>query len=276
MRNLKSLLAIFALPLFVFSCKKEKGPDLADKNLYIPVDIGHQYHYEVDSSYWTTDSSGVIKFEYRETYETDVPDNTGGLQTRVKIERKGDLSSGFGLVGYAYIQKYYNKNNKEYTIERTQNNIKYVLLRTPIVDGDSVNRNAKNFGQPDFWSAAHIERLYAQQAHTERMLGVDTSSGACNPALAGLSIFISCVGHACMYMGTLCLSCDGCHDQICNPYMLHGEPLHMQELRSQAVLIRDSNSLGCQMVASVLRLLQRSCHCFPCATFSPTFELRSV
>lgn len=166
MRNLKSLLAIFALSLFVFSCKKEKGPDLADKNLYIPVDIGHQYHYEVDSSYWTTDSSGVIKFEYRETYETDVPDNTGGLQTRIKIERKGDVNSGFGLVGYAYIQKYYNKNNKEYTIERTQNNIKYVLLHTPIVNGDSINRNAKNFGMPDFWSAAHIENSYSIPGNT--------------------------------------------------------------------------------------------------------------
>lgn len=161
MRILKSLLAIFVLSLIVVACKKDKGPDLADRSLYIPIDIGRQYQYEVDSSYWTTDSSGVVKYEYRETYETDVPDNTGGLQTRVKIERKGGVNAGFTLNGYAYIQKYYNKSSKEYTIEYTRNNIKYVLLVTPVDNSDSLNRNAKNMLTPEFWTASLIESNYS-------------------------------------------------------------------------------------------------------------------
>lgn len=161
MRAFKSLLAFLALSILVVSCKKDKGPDLTDRSLYMPVDLGRQYHYEVDSSYWTTDSSGVVKYEYRETYETDVPDNTGGLQTRIKMEKKGVNSAGFSLLGYAYIQKYYNKNAKEYTIELTRNNVKYVLLTTPIENGDSLNRNAKNLGTAEFWSASMIESNYS-------------------------------------------------------------------------------------------------------------------
>jgi len=157
MRIVKSLLAATAV-LVLFACNKDKGPDLADRSLYLPVDIGHQYEYQIDSMYWTTDSSGTISYMYRETYETDVPDNTGGLQTRIKTERRGGNAAGYTVLGYDYIQKYYNKNQKEWTVELLKSNIKYILLLAPIENGDSLNRNAKNLMLPQYWTATLIEK----------------------------------------------------------------------------------------------------------------------
>lgn len=163
--NLRNVfLALFSVSLFVVSCKKETEPDLEDHTLYAPVDLGRQYEYEVDSSFWTTDSSGVVSFRYRETYETDVPDNTGGLQTRIKMERDGGNLGGYQLSGYAYIQKYYNKTAKQYTVERTQNNEKFILLVSPLKAEDSLNRNAKNLLTPEYWTATMIEHSYSVTA----------------------------------------------------------------------------------------------------------------
>ncbi|MBL0913574.1 MAG: hypothetical protein IBJ09_14500 [Bacteroidia bacterium] len=196
MRTIKSLLAVSAVLVFFAACKKDKGPDLADRTLYLPVDIGHQYEYQIDSMYWTTDSSGSVSYMYRETYETDVPDNTGGLQTRIKTERRGGNAAGYTVLGYDYIQKYYNKNQKEWTVELLKNNIRYIMLLAPIENGDSLNRNAKNLALAQYWTASLIEKSgsYGGQNYEHTLTLIETEQSDSVYIITNKEVYAHSVG----------------------------------------------------------------------------------
>lgn len=153
MKNIARIVA-FSLPLMIIAiqgCKKDTGPDPSSHEYYQPVQIGKWYRYAVDSSFYKrNDTAGTVQYTIIESFDTDVPDNAGKLVTRIKLERIDALPRR--VVGFSYIQRFYNAAKQQYSIERVDNDVRYVLFTTQIFPGDTFNRNMKNILPPDVWT----------------------------------------------------------------------------------------------------------------------------
>lgn len=152
MKNITRIFA-FSLPILIAfqGCKPDNGPDPSSHEYYQPVKVGEWYRYAIDSSFYnrTLDTAGVVQYTIIESFDTDVPNNAGQLETRIKLERIDELPRR--VVGFSYIQRFYNASKQEYSIERVDNDVRYVLFKAPIVPGDTFNRNSKNILPPDVW-----------------------------------------------------------------------------------------------------------------------------
>ncbi len=134
------------------SCKKDPGPDPNSHEYYQPVRIGNWYRYAVDSVWWENFSNvpaGQVAYTLFETFDTDVPNSAGKLETRIKLERVDALPRR--VVGFSYIQKFYNASKQEYTVERVDNGVRYVLFVAPVTVTGTFNRNMKNGLDEDTW-----------------------------------------------------------------------------------------------------------------------------
>ena len=152
-----SLGAAFAAILLTMSCKDTvPPPDTADQSYYYPVDIGRTYEYVVDSMSWDRDLAlyDTVNYLLRENYETVVPNQVGELVTRVRVEVND--SGDWNLRSIDNVQKFYNSSKKFYTIERIINNVSFVMLRIPLANKDTFNRNMKNALLPDYWFVDYI------------------------------------------------------------------------------------------------------------------------
>lgn len=152
MKNIARLIA-FSLPLFlaIQGCKKDTGPDPSSHEYYQPVQIGKWYRYAIDSSFYKhNDTAGTVQYSIIESFDTDVPNTAGKLETRIKLERIDELPRR--VVGFSYIQRFYNAAKQEYSIERVDNDVRYVLFTTQVFPGDTFNRNLKNILPADVWT----------------------------------------------------------------------------------------------------------------------------
>jgi len=157
MKKYIPILMLF-LPVFagLQSCKKDEGPQPTEHEYYQPVRIGDYYRYSVDSVWYDypNDSSGQVQYTIIESYDTDVPNSAGKLETRIKLERIDALPRR--VIGFSYVQRYYNAAKQEYSIERVDNDVRYVLFRAPILVGDTFNRNSKNLLPADVWTNSSV------------------------------------------------------------------------------------------------------------------------
>lgn len=143
---------VFLFVLLFFSCKKDPGPSPESHEYYQPVAIGNWYRYAIDSVWWENFSNvpaGQVGYTLFESFDTDVPNNAGKLETRIKLEKADSLPRR--LVGFSYIQRYYDNAKQEFSVERVDNNIRYVLFKAPFVITDTFNRNMKNTLPNDVW-----------------------------------------------------------------------------------------------------------------------------
>jgi len=136
----------------IIGCKKDTGPQPSSHEYYQPVKIGEWYRYAVDSTWWKYQvDSGQTVYSIIENYDTDVPNAAGKLETRIKIERID--AQPRRVVGFSYVQRYFNNSKQEYTIERVDNDVRYVLFKAPVIPGDTFNRNSKNnIVAADIWT----------------------------------------------------------------------------------------------------------------------------
>lgn len=152
MKNIARILA-FALPVVVAiqGCKKDNGPQPSSHEYYQPVKVGEWYRYAVDSSYWNHQNhvAGKVLYTLIENYDTDVPNNAGKLETRIKIERID--AQPRRVVGFSYIQRFFNNAKQQYSVERVDGDVRYVLFRAPLLVPDTFNRNSKNLLPADIW-----------------------------------------------------------------------------------------------------------------------------
>lgn len=153
MKNIARILA-FALPIVAITiegCKKDTGPQPESHEYYQPVQIGNWYRYTIDSTFWNhdEDTTATIQYTLYESYDTDVPNAAGQLETRIKIERVDSLPRR--VIGFSYVQRFFNNSNQQYSIERVDNGVRYVLFKAPIIVPDTFNRNEKNLQLPDTW-----------------------------------------------------------------------------------------------------------------------------
>lgn len=157
MKSLKKIVAFSLLVLFVAvqACNKDKGPDPSQHEYYQPVELGKWYRYAIDSSFYKhNDTAGSIQYSLIESYDTDVPNQSGKLETRIKIEKLDANPSR--VIGFSYIQRYFDNATNAYSIERVDNGVRYVLFKTPLVNGTKTDRNAKNnISDIDEWVVGH-------------------------------------------------------------------------------------------------------------------------
>jgi hypothetical protein len=138
---------------FLPGCKKDTGPQPDQHEYYQPVQIGNWFRYTIDSVYYDGNSNtpaGSVTYSLIESYDTDVPNAAGKLETRIKLERIDALPRR--VVGFSYVQRFYNASKGEYTIERTDNGVRYLLFKAPVIVTDTFDRNGKNLLPPEIWS----------------------------------------------------------------------------------------------------------------------------
>jgi hypothetical protein len=145
-----------------WACKKKPQPlDPNDQSYYYPVNIGRLYEYQVDTMWWdhANDTSFAATFTERETYDTDFPNQAGQLETRIIVERGvGGFLSPFGIQS---VQRFYNSSKKYWTVQRVRNLFRYIMLKYPVAEGDTFNRNALNPLGQDTWRVDFIGGSYS-------------------------------------------------------------------------------------------------------------------
>ena len=151
MKNIARIIT-FSLPILIAiqGCKKDTGPQPSSHEYYQPVKIGEWYRYAIDSSFYKhNDTAGSVQYSIIENFDTDVPNTAGQLETRIKLERID--AQPRRVVGFSYIQRYYDAAKQQYSIERVDDGVRYVLFKTQIIPGDTFNRNSKNLLPADGW-----------------------------------------------------------------------------------------------------------------------------
>lgn len=153
MKKITRILA-FVFPIAIVAaegCKKPELPQPDSHEYYQPVQIGNWYRYTVDSTFWNhaDDTTATIQYTIYESFDTDVPNASGQLETRIKLERVDSLPRR--VVGFSYVQRFYNNSKQSYSIERVDDGVRYVLFKAPINVPDTFNRNEKNLQLPDVW-----------------------------------------------------------------------------------------------------------------------------
>jgi hypothetical protein len=106
---------------------------------YFPVRLGHYVVYNVDSTIWNDFdcTKRTVSFQLRSTIADSFVDNQGRKSYRVEnMVRESDTTSW----------KFYNVNYLTPTsssIEMVENNLRFIKLTFPIIEGNSWNGNAK-------------------------------------------------------------------------------------------------------------------------------------
>lgn len=158
MKKFARILAFFlpVIALTTEACKKDTGPQPESHEYYQPVKIGDWFRYTVDSTFWNhaNDTTATLQYTLYESYDTDVPNTAGQLETRIKIERVDTLPRR--VVGFSYVQRFFNNSTQGYSVERVDDGVRYVLFKTPVVVSDTFNRNEKNLLLPEVWENAAV------------------------------------------------------------------------------------------------------------------------
>lgn len=177
MKKITRILAL-ALPVLVAlqGCKKETGPKPEEHEYYQPVKLGEWYQYTVDSTAWSYGvDTTTVKYTLFESYDTDVPNSSGKLETRIKVERVDALPRR--VIGFSYVQRFLNASTKEYSVERVDKGVRYILFRTPVVIGDVFNRNDKNLLPAESWQNTAVgspgSGISGNYEHTMRITKYD-------------------------------------------------------------------------------------------------------
>ncbi len=124
--------------MLVLSCKKEQ--DLSDIDLgydYFPIKVGAFIEYKVDSTYYGI-TEEVYSYYVREVITEEFLDNTGQNVYRVERSLKHFSSQPWILMD-AWTQK------RTSTVgERVEENIRYVKMEFPVVEGETWKGNVYN------------------------------------------------------------------------------------------------------------------------------------
>jgi len=155
MKKITRIIA-FSLPILIAmqGCKKDTGPDPSSHEYYQPVKVGEWYRYAIDSSFWGIDTANTVAYTMIESFDTDVPDNSGKLVTRIKLERIDAMPRR--VVGFSYIQRFFNSAKQEYSVERVDEDVRYVIFKAPVNVPDTFNRNSKNLLPEDVWGNGNV------------------------------------------------------------------------------------------------------------------------
>jgi hypothetical protein len=122
----------------IISCKHETVTPVDLSHGYYPTNIGHWVTYEVDSTYYNdfTDSTEIYHYYIKELNESSYLDNQN--RPTIRLERYKNSDSTW------HICNVWVSNRTTTTAEKVEENIRYIKLIFPIVDGQEWNGNSYN------------------------------------------------------------------------------------------------------------------------------------
>jgi hypothetical protein len=153
--------AWLAVLIFVIStlssCKKDSNLSPANMGYrYFPVQTGHWVSYAVDSISWDdfTGNVDTFHFQIKEQFESQFYDDQNRLCVRIERYKRESDTSEWDLKDIWYACQTAS------TVEKTEENVRYVKLIFPIEEGGSWNGNAQNImdAQDYEYTDAHVFR----------------------------------------------------------------------------------------------------------------------
>jgi len=138
---MKSIGWLFLMCLLLISCKKEVETPMGLGYRYYPTTLKHYYIYQTDSVYVDC-KFGVrdtFRFETLEIYDTLFQDALGRDAIRIEVYKRNVGANDWG------VPRIYHTNTFPTRAERTEENIRFVKLIFPIVEGAEWDINDFNF-----------------------------------------------------------------------------------------------------------------------------------
>jgi hypothetical protein len=153
----KRLIHITLLLFFsfaIFSCKHETLKPVDLSNDYYPSNIGHWVTYKVDSTLYNDNDGSVTNYHY--TIKEFIESKYLDIQNRptLRIERFINTDSSWRICDV------WASNLTLTTAEKVEENIRFVKLIFPIVNGQVWNGNAFNSLEPQEYKYANVFHPY--------------------------------------------------------------------------------------------------------------------
>lgn len=149
MNKLLRNIIFFCVVFLITSCQDQVVRPLTNGDEYGPVyEIGAYWEYEVDSSYvddfFDPPLDTTISFLLREVFADTFTDNSGRLSYKVERFKKffNDTLS-YDSMDWVMTDVWWATPNYSH-FERTEENVRYVRLNYPVVEGREWNGNAYN------------------------------------------------------------------------------------------------------------------------------------
>lgn len=176
--NLKVLPLFYcSLLLFAFSCKKQDPPQTFGKHSeYYPLKIGNSYTYQVDSIFFNDfdQSIDTTYFQVTELYADTFYDVEGHLNYRLEryCQYKSNPQQSYDTLS-SYLKDVWFVTYNNNSIERVEENMRFITLVNPISESKSWDGNASNF--LDRWRYKYVNfgkpyDIYDDAVTVERQL----------------------------------------------------------------------------------------------------------
>lgn len=139
--SISRLLLLAAIPLLLFSCTKQTLEDFQNEPLsdYIPLQTGKYITYRIDSTVFTNFGRDEETHSYlvKHVIDAQIPDNLGRPSYRVFRYTNDTLASGPWVPTGSYFITPLTAD-----IEVIEDNLRFIKMHLPILDGNSWKGNA--------------------------------------------------------------------------------------------------------------------------------------
>ena len=161
--------AIILVVLSLFSGCKKDAEGVTQSNPikdWLPFGAKHQWVFDVDSIVFRRDKTlpDTINFQIMELVDTFFDDNAGEMAFRIKMLRRNDTSDY-----WKFSRMFYAKLGDE-VYERVDENIRYLKLSFPPVEGTIWNINSRNNLPPNM---VYYQDMY--EPYKNEFMAADTS-----------------------------------------------------------------------------------------------------
>lgn len=144
----------FAICVMSFSCKRDEAPKANYGYNYLPLEIGRELVYHVDSTYFNdfTGTDSTYSFTIKDRVAETFTDAAGRTVFRIEQSRKKSDTAEFDIVGSYSIYK------DKSLVEKTQDNLRVVPLVFPIRSGHQWDGNIFNTRVEDHFQYAYFDQ----------------------------------------------------------------------------------------------------------------------
>jgi hypothetical protein len=145
MNHFLKFILLFLVFLLVSCSKNTKEITRIQPISYYPLQIGNTYIYDVDSVVFDdfNNSIDTFKFQIQEMYSDTFRDNTGNLAYKIE-RRKRNILNNNSFQEWGIPQIWWVNLAKNQSIQRVENNLRYVNIVSPIENNFVWNGNVFN------------------------------------------------------------------------------------------------------------------------------------
>jgi hypothetical protein len=161
-----SIIAILLLT-FIFSCKKEKDLDVAPTSIindFYPLKSGRYAIYNVQKSTYDANGRHDSTYQLKELFSEPWTDLENGVSYKYYRYKKKEGQTSFVFDSVWHVKF---KTNALIAIE---NNVPFIKLRYPIVEGNQWNGNELNTYPTQYYTALHAFQNWQSYPQSVRIL----------------------------------------------------------------------------------------------------------